>query len=129
LNLQDVAKALFIEPSVILRYFGYALGTKTKIETDPKSAEIISIEINGEFHIDDTLKQLDNFIDEFILCGKCRLPEMALLVENEVAFGLCNSCGHETQIIQTHKLSKYLIKNPPKVFRDIKNRAGGPAQA
>ncbi len=62
LNLQDVAKALFTEPHIILRYFGYAFGTKIKIETDPKSGEIITIEINGEFHIEDTLKQLDYFI-------------------------------------------------------------------
>lgn len=56
MNLQAIAKKLFIEPQIILRYFGYALGTKTKIETDPKSGEIITIELNGEFYIDDTLK-------------------------------------------------------------------------
>lgn len=54
---------------------------------------------------------------------------MALIVENEVLFGQCNGCGHQTQMSQNHKLSKYLIKNPPRFLRDIKQAAGAPVQA
>lgn len=50
---------------------------------------------------------------------------MNLLVQDEELIGICNACGFLSKMNSTHKLTKYLVKNPPKILRDIKQRKLG----
>jgi translation initiation factor 2 beta subunit (eIF-2beta)/eIF-5 len=43
---------------------------------------------------DDVLKNLDKFIDMFILCERDNTPEVVIQVEGDEVFGKCNACGH-----------------------------------
>ena len=73
LNLKDVAKFLRISHEYILKFFAYELG----VQTNEKNSDIW---INGEISQLDVQKVLDKFIDKFILCSNCKLPEMYLEV-------------------------------------------------
>ena len=98
LNLQEIARALFTDPLIILKYFGYSMGTKVNLELDEKSQEISTIEINGVFDVDDVRKNLDFFINDFILCQKCKTPEMTLIIDQGKLIGKCNACGFISSI-------------------------------
>lgn len=69
--MREVAKDLRVPPEYILKYMGYELGSNIIIRDTVYS-------INGEFMEADILKQLDKFIDKFILCAKCKLPESVM---------------------------------------------------
>ena len=57
---------------------------------------------------------MDKFIDKFILCQICKLPEMVMqIADDKKLIGKCNSCGGTTLIDPKHKLTSYIIKNPP----------------
>lgn len=120
LNLEEIAKALYIEVQTIAKYFSQILGTNVTVEIDKKSNEIVSIEVKGVYPEEDTRNCLDQFINEFILCQKCKVPEMNLIVQDSELIGKCNACGFVSKMNPAHKLTKYLLKNPTKISRDIK---------
>ena len=90
-----------------------------EVIADKSSGAIISIEVKGVFSVEDMRSCLDTFIAEFVLCQKCKLPELKLQVAKGNLEGLCYSCGELSLINPAHKLTNYLIKNPPKNLRDI----------
>jgi len=58
---------------------------------------------------------LDGFIDKFVLCGECKNPETILsITKNQEILRDCKACGATTMVDMRHKLTQYIIKNPPK---------------
>lgn len=117
LNLKDVAKALRVPYDYILKFFGYDMS----IQINEKGAEMY---LNGIIDESDVLAALDRFIDKFILCAKCRLPEMfiALSEKKDHLVGTCYSCGHRNIIDQAHKLTSYILKYPPQNQSEFKKQ-------
>ena len=115
-NLKEVAKSLRVPAVYILKYMEYEFGSKINVKDNVTS-------INGELNEGDVLKQLDKFIDKYILCGKCKLPEPVLQVDaqNEL-ISKCNSCGAITHMDKKHKLTTFIIKNPPENQSEIKTQ-------
>lgn len=113
-NLKDVAKSLRVPGDYILKFMGIEFGSNTNTKEGLFS-------INGEMNADDVLRMLDKFIDRFVLCPKCKLPEMVLQVTAKKSLtGKCNSCGHTAEL-DGHKLSTFIIKNPPENRSEMKN--------
>lgn len=108
INLSEVAKSLRVMPMYILKFMGYELGSQVNEKRNVCT-------INGELNHDDILKTLDKFIEKYVLCSNCGLPEMPLKVENNRLACKCNSCGAITAPDMKHKLSSYIIKNPPEL--------------
>jgi len=78
LNLKEVSKALFIDVEYILKFFGQEFGSRTTLKKDPKTNEISLTSINGQLDANDVLKNLDKFIDMFIICEKDFNPEVPI---------------------------------------------------
>jgi hypothetical protein len=78
--------------------------------------------INGDINDKDVLKVLDRFIEKYILCSKCGLPEMFIRISDDKShlLGDCYSCGKQTEIDRSHKLSSYILKNPPQNQSEFK---------
>lgn len=108
-NCYEVARALHRPPGYVCKFFGCELGAQTKI--DDNSMVYI---VNGAFPqsvLADTLKK---FIEMFVLCPNCNLPETDLkLKKNGNIMQVCNACGHEGLCDMTHKLCTYIANNPP----------------
>lgn len=123
LNLGPVAKSMRISKEYILKFFGYELS----IQVNEKGAEIY---LNGEIPEDDVLKVLDKFIDKYILCAKCGVPEMFISsnAEKTALTGHCYVCGFTTQIDKVHKLSGYILKNPPQNQSEFKKHDADKSQ-
>lgn len=115
LNLKEVAKSLRTNPEYILKFFGYELSIQINDKNDV-------VYLNGEISESDVWKVLDRFIEKFILCSLCKLPEMfiSLSPDERSLVGRCFSCGKKTAIDSIHKLSAYIIRNPPQNQSEFK---------
>jgi translation initiation factor 5 len=67
---------------------------------------------------------LDAFIDKYVLCASCKNPETELVIKgrsgHEDVTRDCKACGAHTGVDMRHKLTTFVIKNPPK-----KDKKGG----
>lgn len=121
-NLDKVAEALRVPPMYPLKFFGVELGTLIKQKTD-------SFIVNGKHDQSSLEKLLDKFIDKYILCPICKIPEMTLKAKKETLIGSCRSCGKRHKLDTTHKVATYILKNPPKddsEFADNKDKKAKP---
>uniref|UniRef100_A0A7S1T844 W2 domain-containing protein n=1 Tax=Compsopogon caeruleus TaxID=31354 RepID=A0A7S1T844_9RHOD len=104
-NCSDVGKALHRPPGYICRFFGYELGAQTQIN-DGEGVYIV----NGEHSQRVLVEALQKFIDGFVLCNNCKLPETSIAVKKEMVRQECASCGHSEEVDNLHKLASYIVK-------------------
>eukprot|EP00826_Nyctotherus_ovalis_P041943 TRINITY_DN4274_c0_g2_i28.p1 TRINITY_DN4274_c0_g2~~TRINITY_DN4274_c0_g2_i28.p1 ORF type:complete len:438 (+),score=180.52 TRINITY_DN4274_c0_g2_i28:165-1478(+) len=106
-NLDEVAKSLRVPVAYPLKFFGIELGTLTKTKPD-------SYIVNGKHDIATLETTLNKFIEKYILCPVCKLPEIKLKVKKDSISATCRSCGKVSKLDSVHKLATYILKNPPK---------------
>lgn len=53
---------------------------------------------------------LNLFIDKFVLCPKCHLPETALVVRKGLIQHKCSACGAKEPVDSSHKLCTFILK-------------------
>ena len=122
-NMSDVARALSRPPTYPTKFFGSELGAQTSV--DEKNDRYI---VNGAHDAKRLRELLDAFIDKFVLCGSCKNPETDLVVtKNELIVRDCKACGERTGVDMRHRLSTYILKNPPQ--KKNKKSKGGHAEA
>jgi translation initiation factor 5 len=107
-NMTDIAKALGRPATYPTKFFGCELGAQTNV--DNKNERYI---VNGEHDANKLQDLLDGFIKKFVLCPACDNPETVLTVKRQVINSKCKACGHAFIIDPKHKLSTFIIKNPP----------------
>lgn len=109
-NMSDVAKALCRPPTYPTKYFGCELGAQTQF--DSKNDRFI---VNGAHDSSKLQDLLDGFIRKFVLCPECENPETNLIVQAKKGIILqrCIACGHQANIDMRHKLTTFILKNPP----------------
>ncbi|KAG7089419.1 hypothetical protein E1B28_011107 [Marasmius oreades] len=111
-NMADVARALSRPPTYPTKFFGCELGAQTSF--DEKNERFI---VNGAHEANRLRELLDGFIDKFVLCRSCKNPETELVIlkqgRNETIIRDCKACGERTDIDMRHKLTTFILKNPP----------------
>nr|BAN65391.1 eukaryotic translation initiation factor 5, putative [Babesia bovis] len=106
-NMGDIARALKRPPTYATKFFGCELGAMSKFEESEEKALI-----NGA-HTERALTQiLDKFIEMYVLCAECHLPEIEVLVKRGALCSRCNACGYKGILDNTHKAAGYMLKNP-----------------
>jgi len=115
-NLGEVAEALRVPAEYPLKFLGMEQGSQTTFKQT--GGDLITI-VNGNFQYENLKKSLDKFIEKYVLCNKCKLPEIAMSVVNKIVMGRCNACGWDGQMDNKHRLATIIIKNPPKLMQDI----------
>ena len=109
LNISDVARALNRPAPYIVKYFGFELGTQTSI-----NVETDRYLVNGVHEPAKLQDVLDGFIAKFVLCGDCKNPETEIIItKNGDLVRDCKACGKRTPMDLRHKLSSFILKNPP----------------
>ena len=102
-NLYEIAKALETNPKYILHYI--KLNKSVAITNNNEIKSIIS-----KLDIE---KLIDTFINEYILCSKCNLPELIIKKEsdkNKKLYFSCKACGN-IYFIPENKFTKIIYKN------------------
>ena len=127
-NMSDVARALSRPPTYTTKFFGCELGAQTSF--DEKNDRYI---VNGAHDANRLRELLDVFIEKFVLCKSCKNPETELVITKagrvEGIIRDCKACGERTGIDMRHKLTTFILKNPPVKANKGKKRHAGDAAA
>jgi len=107
-NMVDVASALARPPTYVTKYFGCELGAQTQF--DVKAERYI---VNGCHEAGKLQDMLDGFIKKFVLCEQCSNPETVIKVKKNMIGASCKACGHIFTLDMRHKLTTFIVKNPP----------------
>ncbi|KII85210.1 hypothetical protein PLICRDRAFT_145990 [Plicaturopsis crispa FD-325 SS-3] len=122
-NMADVARALSRPPTYPTKFFGCELGAQTSV--DEKNDRYI---VNGAHDAARLRELLDGFIEKFVLCRACKNPETDLVVttknRHEDIVRDCKACGELTGVDMRHKLTTFILKNPPKNAKKGKKKGG-----
>ena len=109
-NLPQIGKALSRPPKYLCKFFGYELGAQTYV--DFKNDRYV---VNGSHDRNKLQDILDVFIRRYVLCPKCDNPETRLRPTRKELLQLCIACGHQDALDVRHKLTAFILKNPPDV--------------
>ncbi|KIK66693.1 hypothetical protein GYMLUDRAFT_69825 [Collybiopsis luxurians FD-317 M1] len=122
-NMADVARALSRPPTYPTKFFGCELGAQTSF--DEKNERYI---VNGAHDANRLRELLDGFIDKFVLCKSCKNPETELVIlkqgRTEDIIRDCKACGERTGVDMRHKLTTFILKNPPVKVKKGKKKTG-----
>lgn len=95
LNLFDIAEALGRITDEIIKYLSSRIGTSST----PCS-------IKGE-HSTHTLQELlQDYIETYVICGVCKVPETYYKVKSHRIYLKCTACGGKTIVPETSVLEK-----------------------
>lgn len=114
-NISDVALSLHRSPGEVNKFFGCELGAQTTY-----SAETDRAIVNGA-HTDDTLQKLmHRYIELFVLCPNCKLPETEYKIKSEIIWHRCAACGAKEMVDMGHKLCNYILAQNKKDLKEAK---------
>merc|ERR1712113_1092005 len=112
MNMGDVAGALKRNPVYCAKFFGYELGAQTSYTN--KEGEGERTIINGHHETKVFQDLLDKFIEKYVLCQNCNLPEIDMVVKKSGAImATCKACGWSGELDPSHKVATFIVKNPP----------------
>ena len=100
-NLHEVAQALRVPDFVLLKF----IATEVAASTVGRSG------IRGIHSVYKIRKLLNKFIQKYVLCGQCVLPEVHYVIEKKKLISACDGCKMKSKLDQTHKASILLIKH------------------
>jgi len=109
-NMVDIAKALARPPSYTTKFFGCELGAQSNWNEQEERAIV-----NGAFTSEKMQETLEGFIKKFVTCFSCGNPEtvMEVIGKGDDITLTCKACGHVSHVDMRHKLTTFIIKNPP----------------
>mmetsp|Transcript_18442 Transcript_18442/g.63497 ORF Transcript_18442/g.63497 Transcript_18442/m.63497 type:complete len:299 (+) Transcript_18442:188-1084(+) len=115
-NMLALALSLHRTPGEVTKFFGCELGAQTTWTEDTERAVV-----NGA-HTEQALQdKLKVYIDKFVLCPSCKLPETSYKIKHEIINHQCVACGAREGVDMTHKLTTYILKCN-KVEKDAKKK-------
>jgi translation initiation factor 5 len=114
-NIADVGLSLHRDPAEVNKFFGCELGAQTTYSVEADRAIV-----NGA-HTDATLQSLiHRYIESFVLCPNCRLPETDYKIKNEVIYHRCAACGAKEMLDMNHKLTTFILAQDKKAKKEGK---------
>jgi translation initiation factor 5 len=105
-NIVELAGALKREAPEVTKFFGCELGAQTiyTLETGYERAIV-----NGAHSEMDLQKSLSRYIEFFVLCKSCRLPETYYKIKSGIVSQNCLACGCKFDCDLNHKLTTFIL--------------------
>merc|ERR1712039_492526 len=69
--------------------------------------------VNGHHDTQVLQDLIDKFIEKFVLCLGCSLPEIDMVVKKGLVVAACKACGWSGALDNDHRLASYIVKHPP----------------
>jgi translation initiation factor 2 beta subunit (eIF-2beta)/eIF-5 len=110
-NISDVAMALNRDAPELTKFFGFELGSQTTFSDDGRDIRAV---VNGAHSSQDLQTMLSKYIENFVLCKNCHLPETHYKSKGGVINQKCLACGEKSPCDMTHKLTGFIVKNHKK---------------
>lgn len=108
-NCVEIATSLHRTAAEVCKFFGCELGAQSKYDDATERAVV-----NGAFTDVDMQSHLCKYIEQFVLCPKCRLPETKYKYRKDCVFHKCFACGADEPIDMTHKLTNFIVQQRKK---------------
>ena len=100
-------------PGEVNKFFGTELGAQSRY-----SAETDRAIVNGA-HTDAVLQELiHKYIEKFVLCPNCGLPETVYKIKSETIYHKCAACGAKEMVDMSHRLCNYILAEEKKAKKD-----------
>jgi translation initiation factor 2 subunit 2 len=92
-NFGDICSTLIRDPDAVGRYLLRELGTAG-------SRGEGRLSLNGTFSADDINAVIKKYVESFVMCRECHLPDTRLQKEGRRTFIRCEACGakYETRV-------------------------------
>lgn len=107
-NMADIGTALKCDPGYPTKFFATELGALSKWDEE-RNVGIV----NGEHNKSTLSRLLALFIEKYVLCPKCKLPETHMKIKKGMIYYKCMACGFYDLGENQHKLTTYILKHPP----------------
>lgn len=113
-NISDLALSLHRDAGELNKFFGCEMGAQTTWnEADDRAV------VNGA-HTDQELQHcVYKYVDKFVLCPSCGLPETEYKYKQGCIFHRCAACGAKDMVDMNHKLCTYILKK----YKEDKKKA------
>merc|ERR1711972_973008 len=113
MNMGDVARAIKRDPAHLTKFFGYELSLESRYTDSKKEGERVIVK--GHHDASDLQALVDKFIEKFVLCVDCNLPEIDMAVKRGFLVAKCRACGWRGELDNEHKLASYICKQAKEV--------------
>jgi len=112
-NITEVSLSLHRNPGEVNKFFGCELGAQTTYnEKDDRAV------VNGQ-HNDAALQSMiHKYIEGFVLCPNCGLPETNYKIKNGCIWHKCAACGSKELVDMEHKLCTYILAQDKKAKKE-----------
>eukprot|EP00635_Sarcinochrysidales_sp_CCMP3193_P005347 CAMPEP_0118905972 /NCGR_PEP_ID=MMETSP1166-20130328/9714_1 /TAXON_ID=1104430 /ORGANISM="Chrysoreinhardia sp, Strain CCMP3193" /LENGTH=448 /DNA_ID=CAMNT_0006845243 /DNA_START=195 /DNA_END=1541 /DNA_ORIENTATION=- len=104
-NMTSIAAALHRPPGEVTKFFGCELGAQTTWTEDTERAIV-----NGAHATQVLQEKLSIYVEKFVLCPSCKLPETSYKIRSEIIYHACVACGAREPVDMQHKLTTYILK-------------------
>lgn len=105
LNLKEISNTLYHPPDILFKFISYDLGAKCDINKGT---------INGSYTVSTIQTSIDKYINNFILCVDCSVPEIDPELKGKkkkvTCMMHCAACGHTNKLVSTDKAIDKTIK-------------------
>ncbi|KAJ8600719.1 hypothetical protein CTAYLR_003931 [Chrysophaeum taylorii] len=105
-NMTQVAAALHRPAGEVTKFFGCELGAQTTWTEETERAIV-----NGAHTTQVLQDKLSIYIEKFVLCPSCRLPETSYKIKNDMIYHQCVACGFRGSVDMQHKLTTFILKS------------------
>lgn len=92
----------------LLKYLGYALNCKASGATKKAPASL-----SGHYESGELSALVQEFIEAFVLCSVCGLPELVFQVRKKQMRAQCRGCGSRQTVSAGEKFDKFAVTHPP----------------
>jgi len=121
LNVNEVAFSLNREAPEVTKFFGCELGSQTAYskEDDSKARALV----NGAHSTQDLQSHLSKYIENYVLCKQCKLPETYYKIKAGIISQKCQACGAKDPVDMTHKLTTFILAQHKKA-KELEKSSG-----
>lgn len=102
-NMNEIAQALHRDPAEVTKFFGCELGAQTTYSVDTAKSVV-----NGAHQAGDMQNHLGRYIEAFVLCSACRLPETQYKMKSGTIYQKCAACGAKEPVDMSHRLTTFI---------------------
>ena len=92
-NFKEVADALNRDPQHLLKYLSREMATAASMQES-------RIVFQGKFSPDTFQRLIQRYMESFVVCPVCKLPDTKIVKEKRLSFLVCDACGAKSSVQQ-----------------------------
>jgi len=92
-NFKEIADALNRDPQHLLKYLTREMATAATMQ----ESRVI---FQGKFSSETLGRLIQRYVENFVVCPVCKLPDTKIVKEKRLSFLICEACGAKSSVPQ-----------------------------